>query len=365
MCGHVGIAGKLELKDEACLKRLLMFDYFRGPDSTGLAAIRNNGDVSIAKIASNPIDLFDSERFKKALNYMNSKVFLGHNRAATKGVINNFNAHPYQFDHIVGAHNGTLETASWNKLKEITGEEFGVDSQNIIHAIAKLGIEETMKHMAGAWSLVWVDLEKNTLNFLRNDKRPMWWSYSEDFKKLYWASEYPMLQAATKMSTNGDHKLYTTDQGYKFFETAVDVWYRFDLEALSKGGESRPKAKVKELKGEGPVTVAASYSRPFGVGNRTTDTSTTTSSTTTSRSDKSNVVHMFGNKEEPFAGYITAFKAQDLAKNGCSWCWQPFDVSAPGVTYFDNHDKVMCPKCSTSNITTVFVEDLEKVRGAK
>jgi hypothetical protein len=39
MCGHVGVAGDLALKDEALMKRLLIFDYLRGPDSTGLAAI--------------------------------------------------------------------------------------------------------------------------------------------------------------------------------------------------------------------------------------------------------------------------------------------------------------------------------------
>jgi hypothetical protein len=74
---------------------------------------------------------------------------------------------------------------------------------------------------------------------------------------------------------------------------------------------------------------------------------------------------MFGSKEEPFAGYITAFKAQDIAKNGCGWCFEKFDVTEQGVTYFDNHDKVLCPKCSTSNITTVFVDDLKKVKGGK
>src|SRR3546814_15939897 len=43
MCGHVGIAGKMELKDEALMRRLLVFDYFRGPDSTGFAALRKDG----------------------------------------------------------------------------------------------------------------------------------------------------------------------------------------------------------------------------------------------------------------------------------------------------------------------------------
>ena len=80
MCGHVGIAGKLTLRDEATLKRLLMFDYFRGPDSTGLGTLFTDGDVKVAKIASNPVNLFDTTRFKAALNAYKASV-LGETRA--------------------------------------------------------------------------------------------------------------------------------------------------------------------------------------------------------------------------------------------------------------------------------------------
>ena len=39
MCGLVGVAGDLEYKTES-LFRLLVFDYFRGTDSTGAAWLR-------------------------------------------------------------------------------------------------------------------------------------------------------------------------------------------------------------------------------------------------------------------------------------------------------------------------------------
>jgi glucosamine 6-phosphate synthetase-like amidotransferase/phosphosugar isomerase protein len=64
MCGLVGIAGQMTAKDDAVIKRLLMYDYFRGPDSTGMAAIRGNGDVYLAKLASDPVTLFDTGKFK-------------------------------------------------------------------------------------------------------------------------------------------------------------------------------------------------------------------------------------------------------------------------------------------------------------
>ena len=69
MCGLVGIAGDLSYKDEKFMKRLLVLDYFRGTDSTGLAAIRKGGEAVISKAAVNPLDLFDMSSFEKALNF--------------------------------------------------------------------------------------------------------------------------------------------------------------------------------------------------------------------------------------------------------------------------------------------------------
>ena len=128
MCGLVGIAGNLEYKDEATMKRMLILDYFRGTDSTGFAAVKVKEDeVLMTKIASHPIDLFDMGAFKKALNGNTSKVFLGHNRAATVGKVNAVNAHPFQVGDILGVHNGTLDKDSWKRLDETLGYDTDVD----------------------------------------------------------------------------------------------------------------------------------------------------------------------------------------------------------------------------------------------
>jgi predicted glutamine amidotransferase len=95
-----------------------------------LAAVRSNGDVKIAKAAASPPELFYDTGFREALNGNQSRAFIGHNRLATRGVVNPFNAHPFQFGHITGAHNGTLETSCKWKLRRLgIGEKFDVDSQ--------------------------------------------------------------------------------------------------------------------------------------------------------------------------------------------------------------------------------------------
>jgi glucosamine 6-phosphate synthetase-like amidotransferase/phosphosugar isomerase protein len=142
MCGIVGLAGDLFHQDETTIKRLIHLDYLRGQDSTGFAAIRNSGEAVIAKIASHPYNLFDTKRFQQALQYGCSKVFLGHNRAATKGAVNEMNAHPFQVGHITGVHNGTLEAKDFTMLEEMLGEKFNVDSEALFAAIAKFGVEK-------------------------------------------------------------------------------------------------------------------------------------------------------------------------------------------------------------------------------
>lgn len=382
MCGHVGIAGKLEFKDEALLKKLLVLDYFRGPDSTGLASIRKNGDVKIAKMASHPLDLFDTKRFSSALGGFQSIVLLGHNRLATKGVVNNENAHPYQYGHIVGAHNGTLDKASWEALQVLAGEETNVDSQAVFAAIAKVGIEETIKHMTGAWALVWVDLEEGTLNFLRNKERPFWYCYDKSYDRIMYASEWEFLLAATQTGPSASqYELARDNENNRFFQTKENWLYSFKLEDLKAGMKTRPSPLVKELKGkEVVVTTTSNFHggsyRPnhqtMGpnttittrgtTGSTTPHTPTTTSSNTTQGNiltlpsnrkvkigAQQELIELPGTNTHPFGGYMTEAEFDLLAKYGCTWCQADISYGEIGVTIHESTDTILCPECSGNN----------------
>lgn len=380
MCGHVGIAGKLEFKDEATMKRLLVFDYFRGPDSTGFSALRSNKEVKLVKVASNPIDLFDMKRFGDALSGHNSTVFLGHNRLATKGIVNNVNAHPYSFDKadgtgvIVGAHNGTLDQSSWKALETAVGETFSVDSMAIIAAIAKLGIEATVPLLQGAWALVWFDTGDNTINFLRNKERPFWFAYTKNFDHLFWASEWPTIQAATALSAN-KYDLYESE-GYHYWASKEDWWYKFDIDKLKAGATERPKPRVKELKGKEPIP-AHSYTcggtqDPFHRKSPTTWTPTKPSTTTALGSGThgaskekavSNVeiLHIKGNKKTPFGPYLTKEEFDKIGKYGCSWCQADVEYDEPGVVVYASQDMILCPECAGSEETSRLYVDSAKM----
>lgn len=371
MCGHVGIAGVLEHRDEATMKRLLLFDVFRGMDSTGFAALKNTNDAGIAKLPSHPIDLFQHKKFDQLLAGTSSKVFLGHNRAATLGKVNGANAHPFQFGDTVGAHNGTLDYLSWQRLEKVIGESTTVDSAAIMQSIEMVGIEATIAEMEtgstsqrGAWALVWFDIAKNSLNFIRNKHRPMWYCLTKDKKKLFWGSEWEVISAAISMALN-NYELDTSKEGYSYFEMEADWLYSFDLDRL-KAGEyaSVEEARVQKLEGREPPKVStvvgvAPFQRPNT--NTTTQTPnggqtpTSSTSTTNSRGGRSadggsNVVDIWTAREQqPYADYADKDRFDQLAKYGCSWCQADIEYGEVGVTIYDEYEMILCPECTGNN----------------
>jgi predicted glutamine amidotransferase len=368
MCGLVGIAGNLELKDEAFMKRLLVLDYFRGTDSTGLAAVRLGRDIEVAKIASHPMNLFDTKRFTAALNGPKSVAFIGHNRAATVGKVNDISAHPYHYRDIVGAHNGTLTNVNWKALEKELGFETSTDSESIIASIDEFGIEETIELLeegasssTGAWALTWYDKDKDTLNFIRNKHRPLWFAFNKARTKIVWASEWEFIEAARSMTKDWD--LYVNETGHGFFEAIPDQLYEFPVADLMKGlsDDAIMACKTKKLKGKEPVvsTYSHTYSSgaPFTAGRPSTVTTTTTTGSRTGAADgektsgtgsneEPKVVEMFGTMANPLAGFISEERFLKLTAGGCSFCGAEITEDTEGVTIFDEDDVILCPDCA-------------------
>lgn len=364
MCGHVGVAGVLRYDEEKIFKKLLHFDYFRGMDSTGMAAIRNNGETVGVKVADSPLVLFDTGKFKTALNYNCSQVFMGHNRAATRGGVSHANAHPFQFDHITGTHNGTLTTKSVKALEAALGETYPVDSAAIFAGIAKLGLEETialcetgLTTHEGAWSLVWYDQLQGTLNFLRNKWRPMWYAFSEDHKRLFWGSEWPIIRAAIEVGDDTPQELSQDKEGYSFLPMDVDVHYSFDV-SLLKEGKNRPKPKVKKLTGKEPEPVRSSWSPakddPFG---RSETTSVGWKRSTGKEKGRhgNEVFHLIGDNDNPLAGTIRKADFERMVKFGCAWCSKDVDFTDEGICIYERDNSVLCRECSGDvEVTRIF-----------
>ncbi len=365
MCGIVGIAGKLEFRDEKLMKSLLVNDYIRGPDSTGFASISKQDEIKLSKIPSHPFDLFDMGSFKSALSAHNSKMFLGHNRAATRGKVCHGNAHPFEIDGIVGVHNGSLDYQEWRDLEDAAGEKFGTDSAAIIACIARIGVKDTLKLMRGAWSLVWMDVKDNSINFLRNVERPMFLAWSKNFDRLYFSSSWQIMSASILLTENynatDDLDHGTGKNSFTYMPTEVDTHYRINLQALAEGGK-KLKPTIKKIAGKpkGEVVTMGGY-HPFKQADGDTDQkslpglpgpvtkpdSGMTSPKITSGRDTvhDRVVNLF--TEQPFAQWISKDKFDELSRHGCSWCGQnDFNWEDAGWIVIERDDAIICPHCT-------------------
>lgn len=193
MCGIVGVIGNnLKKKHENFMMQALLVDSLRGFHSTGIARIpwATNGDVRIFKKALPAWDFLEMKTTAKLLSEnMGASAYIGHNRHATRGAINNANSHPFQIDHITMVHNGSLLRT--NNLPDY--KQFEVDSENIAHCLATIGVHETTKLLDGAYALVWHDASDHTMHMVRNSQRPMHFATMEDEDVIIYGSEEGML----------------------------------------------------------------------------------------------------------------------------------------------------------------------------
>lgn len=198
MCGHVGVFGNLIEKDFQIFHWLLYFDAIRGTHSTGVAAIHPDGDgttTQLYKSVGMPNRLYGRhvEAFPGGVYKGRDAVcMIGHNRYATQGEVVEENAHPFEFDNVVGAHNGTVP--HWSLRNLSNSKLHQIDSKAIFQHISDTdNLQELWDEADGAMALVWWDKKRHVLNFLRNKERTLYYTIANN-GKLYWASEKWMLE---------------------------------------------------------------------------------------------------------------------------------------------------------------------------
>lgn len=238
MCGIVLVGGNaLGSRDVNLFEQMLYCDIVRGDHSTGVFAgfrdYTTKEPILKLRKAAVPGDVFirtpslwgevkehrkQSAVTKNSYTVMTPKFMVGHNRYATAGAVIDANAHPFHHGKITLVHNGTLTDQSL--LPE--SNRFKVDSENIAYSIDKLGIEETIKRLNGAYTLVWLNTELQTLNILRNDERPFHLAETT-VGEYFGASEEAMLMWLLTRKKTGNPTLK------RHFECEVGVQYVFDV----------------------------------------------------------------------------------------------------------------------------------------
>lgn len=216
MCGLVGFSKFAEGTPnvDKILQLLYINSLTRGKDATGFYTT-GSGVIKAAKNATEFITAlyknFDAD-LKQAI--LNSNVFIGHVRQKTTGEKTDKNAHPFQFNNIVGAHNGVVNNYK-NLIKNEDTFPYDVDSMVIFARLSQDNNYSVLEEMDAAAALIFHDTtDPNTLYVYRNIERPLFKGRVEN-SGLYFSSipESLTLIGCTDVEEIKPHYVYKYTNG--------------------------------------------------------------------------------------------------------------------------------------------------------
>lgn len=228
MCGHFGILGPGVIGDDIIvLNELARASVVRGLHGSGVlqGKIERNGKLRyfIEKSSSEMGDLIYRERSLKGgntylLNDMFDNFFLGHVRHATKGAINEANAHPFDKSKVAGMHNGTLRWTDYDPKDK-------TDSEMMFEDFDKHGIEFTLKslHDESAYAIVALDKVTGEIVFARNKHRPLAYVWNKNRAVMYYASEAKMLKWVLDRNYIKHDTIYNLTENFVYRVKPTDV----------------------------------------------------------------------------------------------------------------------------------------------
>lgn len=198
MCGiHGFINGKTkaEVNTDDFIKSGFVTNMLRGTDSSGIGIVTPGGFADVAKIPLAGMYLSGNKHANGLISRARSvsTAAICHVRAATSGMVNYANAHPFHIvnddgDEILGCHNGTLQ--NWSGKKE--GKDWDVDSAWALSRILNEGVD-AFEEFTGAFAFVWwTSKDPSKLKMARNKERPLFVGLTEDDNLVY-ASEAGMI----------------------------------------------------------------------------------------------------------------------------------------------------------------------------
>lgn len=205
MCGIFGLAFTRNRPDpnqrrsyQQFMEVLALTNIERGTDSTGIAAVTEEGAASMFKNTVSVFSMLVHPSWDAVFDGLTPKhvMVLGHTRAASHGEVSVDNAHPFHFQgtsSIIGTHNGAIS----NHAKLNPESPYTSDSQNLFAGMSRLEVDKIptfLEDVQGSFALAMAINGKPTL--VRNTRSPCYYTYIKEWgayayssisKALYWA----------------------------------------------------------------------------------------------------------------------------------------------------------------------------------
>lgn len=235
-CGLIGYSGRSASNPDKLALLMYMNSVERGKDATGYYT----PDTGVLK------DSESADNFLKKNQLPSSRTFIGHVRKSSSGYKIKSNAHPFEFDNIVGVHNGTL--VNHNDLIEEAGlnkKDFDVDSQMLYKLLDldyKAGGEKPFKTLSkfdGAAALIFsLKDNPNKIYVYKNYDRPlyrgkigtsMYISSIDDSLKIIGCEQITLFTSLV---------LYEIDKGVIVNETQYPAFTKISKQAIVYKGQN-------------------------------------------------------------------------------------------------------------------------------
>lgn len=254
MCGIFGyVATGDKVKDDKVfwdlMDKLFIETQARGEHASGYAALYKSKDgeraINSSKLPISAALFTQHDVFWRILPTKKPSILIGHTRFATHGDPKvNSNNHPFASADKRWwlVHNGIVagERLS-DSVKDMLKTD--CDSEMILRAIERNGREKGCEVVANCdrsdFAILFIDKVTGELNFMRNDKRPLWvWDVRDRFGCYVLSSTEEIMLAACKLAGVKMKKV-------KRWQAAENILYTV------KAGEpkiSQTKIKVEERK---------------------------------------------------------------------------------------------------------------------